>query len=109
MLVHIEHADYSVSNLVCVDTFQAWIPLVWFQQVHQPFVTPGNRAAAVIAGVNIIVFTTIAFLSHREKLAKKRRSKLPLASEPLERQSPSSEGDEKDLCVGVQALDPKAV
>lgn len=63
----------------------------------------------MIAGVNIIVFITIAFLSHREKLAKKRRSEIPPASETLERQSPSSEGDEKDLSVGVLALDPKAV
>jgi ACS family pantothenate transporter-like MFS transporter len=53
--------------LTDTDTFMAWIPLVWFQQVHQPYVTPGNRAAAVIAGFNIIVFTTIALLSRKEK------------------------------------------
>ncbi|KAK3208636.1 hypothetical protein GRF29_77g1471502 [Pseudopithomyces chartarum] len=53
-------------------TFSAWIPLVWFQQVKQPFVTSGNRAAAVVAGLNIIIFSSIAFLARNEKLAKKR-------------------------------------
>ncbi|KAB5547251.1 putative pantothenate transporter liz1 [Coniochaeta sp. 2T2.1] len=57
-------------------TFSAWIPLVWFQQVHQPNVTPGNRAAAVVGGFNVIVFSTIAFLAHREKMQKKRNNQL---------------------------------
>jgi ACS family pantothenate transporter-like MFS transporter len=48
----------------------AWIPLVWFQQVHQPYVTPGNRAAAVIAGFNIIIFSTIAVLARHESRSK---------------------------------------
>lgn len=53
--------------LTITDSFTAWIPLVWFQQVHQPYVTPGNRAAAVMAGFNIIVFSTIAVLARKEK------------------------------------------
>lgn len=38
--------------------------------------TPGNRAAAVVAGINIIVFATIATLAHREKLHKKRHNQI---------------------------------
>lgn len=40
--------------------------------MKQPFVTSGNRAAAVVAGLNIIIFSSIAFLARNEKLAKKR-------------------------------------
>ncbi|KAI8935617.1 hypothetical protein NX059_007146 [Plenodomus lindquistii] len=47
--------------------FYAWVPLVWFQQVHQPFVTPGNRGAAVVAGLNIVAFSLIAFLAQRDR------------------------------------------
>ena len=61
-------------------TFTAWIPLVWFQQIHQPNVTPGNRAAAVVAGFNVIVFGIIAVLAHRERLQKKRRGEIDSAS-----------------------------
>ncbi|KAH8586080.1 putative pantothenate transporter liz1 [Bisporella sp. PMI_857] len=57
-------------------TFLAWVPLVWFQQVHQPNVTPGNRGAAVVAGLTVIVFTIIAVLAHREKIQKKRNGEL---------------------------------
>ena len=74
--------------------------MVWFQQIHQPdgsfplppheesldadcqlfLVTPGNRAAAVVAGFNVIVFSTIAILAHREKLQKKRNNQLAVDS-----------------------------
>jgi ACS family pantothenate transporter-like MFS transporter len=81
----------------------AWIPLVWFQQVHQPFVTAGNRAAAVIAGFNILIFSTIAFLAHRERQAKKRNHELSAPVDP-EPATPSDEGGEKDVSVGVQAI-----
>jgi ACS family pantothenate transporter-like MFS transporter len=57
----------------CLDTFSAWIPLVWFQQVQQPNVTAGNKGAAVVAGLNVIVFIIIALLAHREKVEKKRK------------------------------------
>ena len=87
----------------------AWIPLVWFQQVHQPYVTPGNRAAAVVASFNIIIFTTIAFLGHREKLARKRKSQLPAASDSPESDTASDQGNEKSLSIGVFALQPEGV
>ena len=87
----------------------AWIPLVWFQQVHQPFVTPGNRAAAVVAGFNIIVFTTIALLAHREKLAKKRNNQLIATPESPEPETPSDTSHEKGVTVGVLALQSKNV
>ena len=38
----------------------------------------GNRAAAVVAGFNVIVFTVIAVLAHRDKLQKKRNHQQPL-------------------------------
>ncbi|KAF2499872.1 putative pantothenate transporter liz1 [Lophium mytilinum] len=90
-------------------TFQAWIPLVWFQQIHQPYVTPGNRAAAVVAGFNIIVFTTIAFLAHREKLARKRKHQLPAPSDSPEPGTPVDQGNEKSLSVGVFALPAESI
>src|SRR6188768_3928341 len=84
------------------DTMTAWIPLVWFQQIHQPFgkysvqcllfascctdnvyqVTAGNRGAAVVAGLNVIVFTLIAVLAHREKMQKKRNGELRATVSP---------------------------
>jgi ACS family pantothenate transporter-like MFS transporter len=67
-------------RLIGVDTFSAWIPLVWFQQVDQPNVTPGNRGAAVVAGINVLIFTLITYLAHREKLQKKRNGGLAPAS-----------------------------
>ncbi|KAB5560044.1 putative pantothenate transporter liz1 [Coniochaeta sp. 2T2.1] len=38
--------------------------------------TPGNKAAAVVGGFNVIVFSTIAFLAHREKMQRKRNNQL---------------------------------
>jgi ACS family pantothenate transporter-like MFS transporter len=94
---------------LCIDTFMAWIPLVWFQQVHQPYVTPGNRAAAVVASFNIIIFTTIALLAHREKLARKCKNQIPAASESPESETSSDLGNEKSLSIGVLALQPESV
>ncbi|KIW67243.1 hypothetical protein PV04_06508 [Phialophora macrospora] len=88
-------------------TFSAWIPLVWFQQVHQPYVTAGNRAAAVIAGFNVIVFAAIALLAHREKLRKKRNHQLQAAesvSEESTLDAPVLETDAKQVALGVQAV-----
>lgn len=101
--------QYTFSTNRFADTFMAWIPLVWFQQVHQPYVTPGNRAAAVIAGVNIIIFTTIAFLAHKDKLARKRKNVVS-KTDSSEPQTPIDESNEKrDLNVGVLAVQPQAV
>ncbi|KAG0652965.1 Pantothenate transporter liz1 [Hyphodiscus hymeniophilus] len=79
-------------------TFSAWIPLVWFQQVHQPNVRAGNRAAAVVAGLNVIVFIIITVLAHREKLQKKRNHGLDPAPVSLHSSTPSiDDGTEKKL------------
>jgi ACS family pantothenate transporter-like MFS transporter len=87
----------------------AWIPLVWFQQVHQPFVTPGNRAAAVVAGFNVIVFGTITLLAHREKLAKKRKNQLPLTPDSSQPVTPIDEAMSKNVAVDVVSLPSDAV
>jgi len=75
-----DNAEQRAFTAAAMNTLQytgnAWIPLVWFQQVHQPNVTPGNRAAAVVAGLNVIVFVLITYLAHREKLQKKRNGEL---------------------------------
>lgn len=81
---------------------------MWFQQIHQPFVTPGNRAAAVVAGFNIIVFSIIALLAHREKLAKKRSNVSTSATES-EASEPATPTDEKSVAVGVVSYPPKSV
>ncbi|OQV00239.1 hypothetical protein CLAIMM_05764 [Cladophialophora immunda] len=87
-------------------TFTAWIPLVWFQQVHQPNVTPGNRAAAVVAGLNVIVFGLIALLAHREKKQKKRNGELELSSAEIDPPTPfTGETNEKKPSLGVQAVE----
>ena len=83
--------------------------MVWFQQVHQPYVTPGNRAAAVIAGLNIIVFSAIAILAHREKVAKKRNNQVPDDLGSGERSTPVDDDGEKTPAVGVLALQSKNV
>ena len=95
-------------------TFTAWIPLVWFQQIHQPNVTPGNRAAAVVAGLNVIVFGIIAVLANRERLQKKRRGELDSASADSNSSVyPKSEidkagvghGDKKQVSLGVKEVE----
>jgi ACS family pantothenate transporter-like MFS transporter len=82
--------------------------LVWFQQVHQPFVTHGNRAAAVVAGFNIVVFSTIALLAHRERLTKKRKNQTSLASTSSEPATPVDEVKLKSATVGVVSFPPKS-
>lgn len=69
-------------------------------------VTPGNRAAAVVGGFNVIVFATIAVLAHREKLQKKRNHRLENPSTPSELNSPTiPEDDEKKVHLGVKAVE----
>jgi ACS family pantothenate transporter-like MFS transporter len=81
----------------------AWIPLVWFQQIHQPYVTSGNRAAAVIAGFNIVIFSTIAFLAHKESRAKARNDDLTDSPSPA-----SDDGSKVDhVTVGVLSVPSK--
>jgi ACS family pantothenate transporter-like MFS transporter len=81
----------------------AWIPLVWFQQVHQPYVTSGNRAAAVIAGFNIVIFSTIAFLAHKERRAKSHNNNLTGSPDSV-----SGDGNKADdLTVSVLTVPSK--
>jgi ACS family pantothenate transporter-like MFS transporter len=90
--------------------------LVWFQQIHQPngssklihsfpffhsiltlfAVTPGNKGAAVVAGLNVIVFAIIAILAHREKVQKKRNGILQSPATILDSETQSTDdGNEK--------------
>jgi ACS family pantothenate transporter-like MFS transporter len=69
-------------------------------------VTPGNRGAAVVAGLNIIVFTTIGILAHRERKEKKRLGELSPASAALDSPTTSIAGkDENDFGTAVQIVD----
>lgn len=68
--------------------------------------TPGNRAAAVIAGFNVIVFTAIFLLDRREKLQKKRNGELDNDDTSSEPSTPISEnGNEKTASSGVKAVE----
>ncbi len=63
-------------------------------------VTAGNRAAAVIAGLNVIIFTVITLLAHREKIQKKRDGQLKPSSTLSDPPSPGiSDGNEKKLSL----------
>ncbi|KAH7093496.1 putative pantothenate transporter liz1 [Paraphoma chrysanthemicola] len=108
-----DNAEQRAFTAAAMNTLQytsmAWIPLVWFQQIHQPFVTPGNRAAAVVAGFNIIVFTTIALLAHKEKLARKKNNQAASIASSTETTTPVDEVDSKAVNVGVVSLPPEAV
>jgi ACS family pantothenate transporter-like MFS transporter len=64
----------------------------------------------VVAGFNVIVFTIITVLAHREKLQKKRKGQLPAPSHASaeEPSTPSvDDGNEKNLSVGVHAVNVK--
>jgi ACS family pantothenate transporter-like MFS transporter len=66
-------------------------------------VTPGNRAAAVVAGLNVIVFTIITVLAHREKIQKKRHGQLEPVS--VSSDSPAAsigDGNEKKVALRVE-------
>lgn len=61
-------------------------------------VTPGNRGAAVVAGLNVIVFTIIAVLANKEKKQKKRNGELKSLSNASDSPTPTiSHADEKRL------------
>jgi ACS family pantothenate transporter-like MFS transporter len=71
-------------------------------------VTPGNRGAAVVAGLNIIVFTTIGLLAHRERKEKKRLGQTGPASASLDFSTSSIAGkDEGDFGTVVQTVEVK--
>jgi ACS family pantothenate transporter-like MFS transporter len=62
-----------------------------------------------VAGFNIIVFSTIAFLAHRDKLAKKRANQLVPTSDSPEQSTPTDEVHSKGLTIGVVSLPPESV
>ncbi|EHK97819.1 putative Pantothenate transporter liz1 [Glarea lozoyensis 74030] len=61
--------------------------------------TPGNRGAAVVAGLNVLVFSLITYLAHREKLQKKRNGQLAPTNGVLDSETQSTDGDEKKAVV----------
>jgi ACS family pantothenate transporter-like MFS transporter len=77
----------------------------------QPLVTPGHRAAAVVAGLNVIVFTTIAILAHKERKQKKKNGELQPAYVSSISTTPTIEdGSEKKLpLTDVEDVTPAPV
>ena len=70
-------------------------------------VTPGNRAAAVVAGLNLIVFTAIAVLSHRERKQLKRSGQVNLTSASSDSaEFNSGENEKKVASVDVEHVTP---
>lgn len=70
-------------------------------------VTPGNRAAAVVAGLNVVIFSVIAVLAHREELQRKRGLQLPesLFTASDNPRASVECGIEKQSMVGVRAVE----
>ena len=63
-------------------------------------VTPGNRAAAVVGGLNVFVFSIIAILANREKRQKKRDNQQNAVIEDVNSPSPSLDnGNEKGAAL----------
>lgn len=72
------------------------------QHTDKYIVTPGNTASAVVAGVNVILYSIIALLANRERLQKKRLGELSPASLASSTGEGSSEkqtslADEEDI------------
>ncbi len=54
----------------------------------------------MVAGFNVIVFTIIAVLAHREKIQRKRAGELKPASASLDSSTPNSDdGNEKKVSL----------
>lgn len=67
--------------------------------------TPGNKTAAVVAGLNVIVFTIITYLGHREKVQKKLE-RLQVAPASSISSAPSIENEKgKNLSLGVHTVE----
>ena len=60
-------------------------------------VTPGNTAAAVVGGLNVIVFTVIAVLAHREKKQTKRNRESQAVYALSNSSTPTTEEGNKKL------------
>jgi ACS family pantothenate transporter-like MFS transporter len=52
-----------------------------------------------VAGLNVLVFSLITYLAHREKLQKKRNGQLAPANGVLDSETQSTDGDEKKAVV----------
>ena len=60
----------------------------------------------MIAGINVIVFTTIYLVSRREKLQKVRSGEIDTASTPSEPSTPiSEEQSEKKAASGIKTVE----
>jgi hypothetical protein len=69
-------------------------------------VKPGNRGAAVISVLNILVFTAIDILAHRERKQKKRLGEVSPASAALDSPITGIAGkDENDFGAAVQTVE----
>lgn len=70
--------------------------------------TPGNRAAAVVAGINVVIYATIALLANRERLQKKRKGELSPASaaSSIGGESGSGSGEKKTSLADEEDISP---
>ncbi|KAK4687117.1 MFS transporter, ACS family, pantothenate transporter, partial [Tremellales sp. Uapishka_1] len=93
-----ESAEQRAFTAAAMNTLQyvtsAWVPLVWFQQVHQPNVTTGNKAAAIVTSFTVVTHIVIALLAHREKKAKKANGQLKQTFVASEAASPGLGSDD---------------
>jgi ACS family pantothenate transporter-like MFS transporter len=72
-------------------------------------VTPGNRAAAVVAGLNVIVFIIITVLAHREKIQKKRAGQVEPVLSSSDSPTPSIGAKNEKLPAGSHAVEVREV
>lgn len=59
----------------------------------------------MVAGLNVIVFTIITILAHREKIQKRRNGQLEPASASLDSSAPSIGDEEKKVSLGVRTVE----
>ena len=100
--IHSQHGfPWFGSNKSTSLTVRSTLPFPTFRCTDFKIVTPGNRAAAVVGGFNVIVFTIIAILDHREKKQKRRNGELTRASVLADSPTTGSvDGSEKRLPLG---------
>ena len=105
--------------MVPTDSPTKWFVFPWpalllprsiFTDCCHYLVTPGNRGAAVVTGLNVIVFSTIAILAHREKKRKAGNTGVEAGTPVEESSTPSSLNgdehvDEKRTPYGVKAVE----
>jgi MFS transporter, ACS family, pantothenate transporter len=107
--IHSQHGFlWCGSNKSTNPTVRSTLPSPTFRCADLKIVTPGNRAAAVVGGFNVIVFTIIAILDHREKKQKRKNGELTRASILADSPTAGSvDGSEKRLPLGdVEDVSP---